>query len=349
LAWTAAAQEGVEGSKLAIHGYLTQAFADADDHPIIGIPTDGTTDYRTAALQFRYDMTDKDNFVLQLSHERLGTSPFANSRPAVDLDWAFYQHRFSGGTSVKVGKLQIPIGIYNEIRDVGTLLPFYRPPAATYGEAYYTSETIDGLMLSHTFGAGSRWSLAVDAYGGEWSYLTTTTDVARAEKALGGQLWLATPVEGLRIGLGGRRYETDDEVLGTDTITSWEAAIDGRFERLLLRAQSLDARFEGGKYRSYFVQAGYNVTPRLVVNAQWEKAELAITLPVGPVAVPFDYPDFSEDFALGVNFAFRPDVVLKLEGHANEGLVADDVTELQFFLNQPSKTKYVIASLSVSF
>ena len=101
-------------SKLSIHGYVSQAWATSEDHQIFGIPTDGTTDYRDLALQLRYDQSRENVFVVQLRHQRLGESPQAASMDDVTLDWAFYQRRFTDRFSLKVGRIPLPLGIFNE-------------------------------------------------------------------------------------------------------------------------------------------------------------------------------------------------------------------------------------------
>ena len=115
-------------SKLNIHGYLTQAYAISDGNKIFGISPHGSADYRNLALQFRYDANPSNTIVFQFSHERLGSTPIMLLKEDVELDWGFFEHRFRNAISIKVGKIQIPLGIYNEIRDVGVLLPFYRLP-----------------------------------------------------------------------------------------------------------------------------------------------------------------------------------------------------------------------------
>ena len=70
-------------SKLSIHGFLTQAYATAEfskggptpDEVTLGIPEDGTFDYRVLALQFRYDITPEDTMIVQFSSRSLGASP----------------------------------------------------------------------------------------------------------------------------------------------------------------------------------------------------------------------------------------------------------------------------------
>src|SRR5205085_12405810 len=113
-------------------------------------------------------------------------------------------------TGLKVGKVQIPLGIYNEVRDVGTVLPFYRPSFNFYGEGAFTSETVDGIVVSHNFFNDSAWSVDADAYFGGWDLIETdfasnVSSRARVENTVGTQIWLNTPINGLRLGTGGSR------------------------------------------------------------------------------------------------------------------------------------------------
>jgi hypothetical protein len=57
--------------------------------------------------------------------------------------------------------------------------------------------------------------------------------------------------------------------------------------------------------------------------------------------------DFDDDRALGVNYAVRPDCVLKLEHHWNEGFTPE--VPRQNFFAPKLETRYWIASLSASF
>src|SRR4029078_364973 len=72
--WGSIAVAQDNDSSLSVHGFLTQAYASSNGNTLFGIPDDGTSDYRNAALQFRYKLTDHNSIVIQLSHERLGDS-----------------------------------------------------------------------------------------------------------------------------------------------------------------------------------------------------------------------------------------------------------------------------------
>src|SRR3954452_18355667 len=121
LATTARAQGD---GQLAIHGYLTQGLAVSHGAQFYGMTDQVSTDFRYAALQFRYDRK-KDGFLLQVNNRRLGSSPITDYESAVNLNWAFYERRANDGTSFRFGRIPVPRGIYNEERSIGVVLPFY--------------------------------------------------------------------------------------------------------------------------------------------------------------------------------------------------------------------------------
>src|SRR6185295_6913288 len=157
-----------DGRRLEVHGYLSQAFAVSDGNQILGIPSTGTFDYRTAALQLRAAASPDDTFVIQASQDRLGQSPVTDARPDVELDWVFYERRLGDAFSARVGKVRIPFGIYSEVRYVGPLLPFFRAPNALYGEGSYTFDSLTGAVVTAHVSPDPDWSVDVDVYGGEW-------------------------------------------------------------------------------------------------------------------------------------------------------------------------------------
>ncbi len=355
---------GARTSKLSIHGFLSQAYAMTDGLQLVGIPEEGTTDYRNVALQFRYDMTSRDTLIVQFSHTRQGGLVTQPLKDDVEIDWAFYQHSFADGSYLKVGRVPMPIGIYNEIRDVGTLLPFYAPPFSLYYEDQFASERIDGLVVGRTFRPDSPWKLDVDVYGGGWTtaearqYGTEESVLAEAtvSDAFGTQIWLSTPVPGLRFGLGAHRFDVTGGLLRAGESDRWEAkflSIDGDFDRFVIRSEvyfrelPLALPGAGGtkvKSESYYVQLGYRIA-NWAIFVQVERAGLYTKIPFLP---PFDIQVW-KDNAVAVNYKFRPDLVVKLELHDNEGFFAENVGGYNIFADPPGETRYGIASLSVSF
>jgi hypothetical protein len=335
--------------KLQIHAYATQAFATTNGNQLHGIPGSGTTNYRTLAVQLRYGWTDRDAFVIQLDHESLGESPLQAFHDELEIDWVFYERQLTPATDLKVGRAPLPFGIYNEIRDVGTLLPFFRPPATIYNEGRFATESLDGLVLSRRFGAASPWSLDADLYYGGYEFIEAggrDPGIARGDDVVGAQLWVNTPVTGLRVGLGGNTaliHQTGDP---SDVTTRWDnviASLDGDFSRFLVRGEYRDLSFEGGSYLGYFGQVGFYPTNKIRVYLQAERSELNGSIPF----VGRFHADLEDDVALGVGYAFRYDLVLKGEVHRSKGLQVEDRTV--DVLGPPLETDYGIVSLSFTF
>jgi hypothetical protein len=331
--------------KLVIHGYLSQAFAATNGHPVLGIPDDGTFDYRTAALQFRANLTPKDSFVIQLTQERLGESSVQSSGDAVDLDWIFYERRLGASTSARVGRVKVPFGIFNEIRFVGPLLPFYRAPEVFYPVGRYAFSGVNGAVVSHTFFATHAFSVEADVYGGEWSFPQDEVSVPIvAKRGLGGQMWLNTPVAGLRFGLGGNRSiwinSIDEAPDARLTHKRWIASIDGNFDRFRLSAE-----FEKETSPAITVQAGYvmgslRATEKLGLHLQASRSHLALD------KAAFD-EDLASEYAAGASYAFRPDLVLKAEHHwaTSRRFEVEGAT----VFDTPRRANFVVISLSALF
>jgi len=341
-------------SKLSFHAYINQAYAKSDDHQIYGIPTDGTTNYASLAVQFRYQMTPDDQVAVQFGHQRYGKSTLNSVTEDIALDWAFYQRRLNDDTSVKVGRVQLPLGIYNEVQDVGTVMPFYTAPLTVYIKTR-TTKSIDGLLLSHSFGGKSAWSLDSEVYCGSWDRVEQspgpgTVNVARAENAVGTQLWLNTPVSGVRFGAAALTFQITNslnQVKAKDRASVYLLSYDGTFDRFYTRAEylhgqqpaKLAARLATDKleYFAYYGQVGYAITPQLKVNLQGEHSSYDLNFGTGQTLI-------ARDVALGLAYSFNSNTVFKLEGHRNHSTQTE---------NQPTgkmnNTNYGIASLAVSF
>ncbi len=345
-------------SKLSVHGFLSQAYATANlssgpdpflvlpttDEISLGIPEDGTFDYRTMAIQFRYDISPKDVMIIQFSSRSLGDSPIQDVEDEIELDWAFYERRLTDHTSIKVGRVQIPLGIFNEIRDVGTILPFYRPSFLLYREGTFTSETIDGVVFSHTFGAASDWSLDFDVYLGEWELVEVdfqsadkTAFIARAEDAWGVQLWLNTPLSGLRLGAAYHEEEISGGVVpgfrlpgeSVPQETTW-LSLDFASDKIVARAEARffdlkrSGTFFASEFFEYYVQLGWHATEKFRIYAQYEDgsaetdaselSRLFAPLFGLPVVQDLDVT-FRTDFGVALNYLFSPNLVLKVEHH----------------------------------
>jgi len=345
------AQETKE-SKLSIHGFLTQAWAYGWENQYFGIPKDDDTfGLRKAALQFRYEITPQDSFVVQFSHESWGKSYIGELHESVELDWTFYEHKFQNGMWTKLGKITIPFGVFNEVRDVGTLLPFYRLPYTIYGEGIYSVETINGISIGKTIEYGD-WQFDAAGYYGESKQIQETFSYIELNNFIGGQLWVNTPLDGLRIGFGYWHANAKNSMFSSeapDYKEDWSTpllSIDANFNRLRIIAEMVRYNYDDGispePYPGICIIAMIKATPKLTINAMYEYATYE-----RKGSNPYKWDPWDRSAAISFRYAFRPDIVLHAEFRSYKGFTieADEIN----YEGEPYKAKNFLTSLSVSF
>jgi len=331
----------LHAQRVSLHGYVNQAYAVSDEHPIFGIPTDGTTDYRDLALQFRYDQDRKNTFVLQLRHQRLGTS--AATPDDVELDWAFYQRNVSDRFALKLGRIPLPLGIFNEADGAAMTSPFFRPPHELY-DRQYTSKTLEGILLSSSLGDAAGWSFDVDGYFGQWALDRWNRDLELdARNAIGAQVWANSPLPGVRAGAGAYRCDVESPAGVPNDYLMLHASVEADLDRWRFASEYLRGNLDTyGRYRAWYVQAGLQVTEQVSVHARGAVARIETPINGHSLDAPL-----SEDLAISLNYAIHPALLLKLEGHTNDGLLREDVPRNLY--DSPSRTRYLIASVVASF
>lgn len=357
---TVHAQQSLDN--FTFHGSLTAAYAKSDGLSLLGIPKEGTFDYNLIALQFGYRFDENNRVVVQLLHRGMGTSPLVPLLPELSPVWAFYERK-AAGFAVKLGRSPLPRGIFNEVRFIGTLLPMFRQ--ATYQE---NLENIDGIVVSRGFDLGREWGVDANAMAGEFDikyFIPTATGsmagVQRAKNSLGTQLWLRTPVNGLRVGAFANRFD-----FGTNaTIPSPGRpmlvrllSVDGDFTHGLLRAEWQD--LDGGKgserifYSNWFAQGGIKLTDKLTVLSEYS-ADKTLLL---PTPLPDIMLNVNKDISAAVNYAPSANVKYKFELHRADGYAFDTAvptlippTNAPFVVTAAPRSKavYGIFSVSVSF
>lgn len=357
-----------QDERLAIHGSINMGYGKTDGLPYFGLNKDGTSDYRAIALQFGYKVSDKDRVVVQLLHRKIGTSPLNGVEPAIQPVWAFYEHRFDNGVKVKLGRNPLPRGLFNEIRYIGTLLPFYRVGAnGVYGE---TLEFVDGAVVSKTFDVGGGFRLNANVFGGGSDLKAVfpgangiSTVNVRNEQLIGSQLWLNTPVRGVRFGTFAASYQQvpyaslPDSARARRTTTllfSGEAVYD----RAFLRGEYSTFDSKGRSptdVDGYYIQAGVKPHEQVTIAAEYGGLTTIVAL---PAPIPSISLPAAKDFGLGVTWKPSANVAFKLEGHRNEGYSFDQSVPSIIPPSGPpfvarlapaSKVNYMIASVAVSF
>lgn len=348
------------GDRLSFHGALMAGFGKSDGPQYFGINSDGTTNYRTLALQFGYKVADNDRVVIQLLHRQLGESPLQAVEPTIAPIWAFYEHR-EGDWSFKFGRNPLPRGLFNETRFIGTLLPFYRVGKDVYGE---TLENIDGIVVSRRVNAGG-WGIDANAFTGGFdikALLPGATAVqtykVRADQSVGASIIVRTPLEGLRFGAYGHDYQTLPKATSPQRTKTFMYSADGDFSHFWARGEYSNFVQHGSSssvFHAWYAQTGIKFDEKFQVAFEHGDAKTLVGFPAPIPAVDLPFSNYN-----GVAFNYSPqsNVRYKLEWNHQEGYVFDvpvpsfippTKPPFEMSLAPKSKSNYVIASVAVSF
>jgi len=343
-------------SAFSFHAAINAAGGVSSGLPNLGVPSYGTIDYRTAAMQFRYRLENSDQFVVQLVNRRLGVSPLQAALPEVSLQWAYWQRRGSLGT-IKVGRNPMPRGLFNEITFVGTVLPFFRPSFEIYGEG---RETVDGFVYTKSKSFGDA-SIQRNAFGGSnevrTQVVTATGNSIRAFRGnalMGTQVWLNLAPGQTRIGGYFAQYRIDStKVYGMrqEILTSAETHI---VPRTTLRAEGLHIYGKGPNQDrlSAYGQAVVTLTEQLDLMS-----ELSVTKNRIFQAAPLSNVDViaTRDLALGLTYRIGGGALVRIEHHEVRGYAFDQLVPLlstvagQSVVAPPSLGSYWLGSFAFSF
>ncbi|HQV30319.1 MAG TPA: hypothetical protein PKV71_00500 [Calditrichia bacterium] len=359
---------------LQIHGYLTQAFAVSDKSQIFGIPTQGTSDYRSLALQFNYQSKNNENLVIQLSHRRVGRSPLQPYTRDIELDWAFFEKMLLDNLSFKFGRIQLPYGLFNELRDVGLVLPFFSVAQNFYPAGSYAGEALDGISVTYTHLFPGGWETNLDLFGGRWEWMEaiplpnlfdggiqTYVSTAEFRPAGGIRLEILPPITGMRMSLG----NFTGNIYDTPSISSIYMKSDGLFsashisleldrEKYLLVSEYLLAFFEDFSQRENlaYLMAGYRWNDQISTFLQGgfiHAKNIAI-----PPALRSQYGNTTDIFAhqsvgAALNWRLNLYMLMKVEAHRVRSFLMEDKFVDYYSRNTGPETTYFIISLATGF
>ncbi|WP_439643035.1 hypothetical protein [Gemmatimonas sp.] len=341
--------------RLTIHASLNAGYGKSNDLPVLGIPKEGTVDYRVMTLQFRYQMAPNDAFVVQLLNRRLGSSPLAGVLNDVTTQMAYWQHR-AGAITTKVGRTPLPRGLTNEVRYIGTVLPFFRQPFEISGDAF---DAVDGVLVTGRRDLAKGFAVEGHAHFGaseNRSVRATSTELtvrsSRAHNMIGAQGYLDAP-GGVRLGVFANKYERRTPTqTGFRNFVAYSGQIDRSFG--VLRAEHFRESGEspGADLKSRYVQAVAKLHPRIHLAGEHIRQTQRVFFT--DTRLNTDIPSVRETGA-AVNLFGAAGTVFKFEhrwrnGYTYDAFVAPTTVEGNTVRINPSRaTNYWIASVATSF
>ena len=241
----------------------------------------------------------------------------------VNVDYAFAQWSFSDALRLRVGRNQLPLALYSEIYDVGTLRPFNALPQGTYGPTAIGVENYDGLGLTGRLNLPGEWMVEYDAYGGFLDLKDALAEDCSTNprdavcvldsQVVGGRLALWAPLEGLRFTTSGfvsrdaEKTNGEHRVLGVVGLGTEYLG-----ESLWVRAEFFNLFSEQAKTRTGYIEAAYFLTSHWQVSGRVEGSRSW-----APTYVPDAVLTYlrHREVAVGVNYWFSPQLVFKASFH----------------------------------
>lgn len=119
---------------IVIHGLVSQGFLKTTDNNYLNESKDGSSEFNEYILNFQKNMDDKLRVGVQLISRDLGKEGNNN----VKVDWGYGDYRVNDNFGVRLGRVKVPFGMYNQYRDIDMLRTPVLLPTLIYMEDYRT-------------------------------------------------------------------------------------------------------------------------------------------------------------------------------------------------------------------
>jgi len=257
----------------------------------------------------------------------------------MEFDYAFAEWMFYDWLRLRIGKVKCPFGIYAEVWDVGTIRPFYALPPSLYAPGSFATKSYFGLGFTGMRFLSGGWGIQYDLYGGEFEYPpifqpnpedpTEEIEVQPiSTDAVGGRIAVSTPLDGLSVGFS--TFNGDSTIAVAGAMEEVFQMVSGRhysnavyveylLDEILLRAEYARTDKLSGeddlRMYAYYVEAAYTFLEH------WQAAVLfdAQSMEFVDLQLPIEIPGDHKQGAVGLNYWFNPNFVLKLSYHYVQG------------------------------
>ncbi len=241
---------------LDINGFVSQGYLKSSDNNFLSESLDGTFQFNEAGLTVSAQVSDELRIGAQMLARDLGDV----GNNDITLDWGYGDYKQSDVFGVRLGKVKMPMGFYNETRDSDFMRPMVFLPQSIYKEGnrdLFVAYQGGGFYGNLTLGASG--DLEYHLFGGQVNIpedsdmLRELFHVAEMHNMLvfgmmpammnpviavdldndyvyGGALVYSTPLDGLRLGASYFDLKSDLAVTRSDgTVSEGEANMGDRF------------------------------------------------------------------------------------------------------------------------
>ena len=289
------------GDQFEVHGYgdLSQTAARVDASGQ-GLGAHVTT--YNLSLVGTWRATDRTQLWVQLGlNEEL-------KRP--NIDWAFIDYQAASGQTYRLGRIRVPVGMHNELRDVQALRPSAGLPLIYLENLSLIDESADGGMVTQKLSLGDS-RLSIDAFAATAMH-SDDAEAARGS-AWGARAMIETPINGLTLsGSGYRGKLALGGASGRRTKKGWVLSAHFANEQIDLQAEVARGHVYDHGVSAWYVQAALPLAESWHVTARFEGM-------VTDVAERKDDAYREERGTVGLAYSINRNFGLRLEQRLHRG------------------------------
>ncbi len=289
----------IELGDVDIHGFVSQGYLESTDNNYLAETEDGTFEFNEFGLNFATEF-DKLRIAFQLFSRDLGDE----GNNDISLDWAMGDYRFNDAFGIRAGKIKMPIGFYNQLRDLDMLRTSIFLPASIYGETM--REITNAHQGGEVYGflnAGNAGDVSYKLFYGtidvdedslfinnmlyQLSFLSDPS--VTNEYVTGGALQWNTFIQGLRLGASYWNGDFDADATAND---------------LLGPGTTADADAIYDVESSWVASIGYNWLD-LELTAEYRQEKYTLAIDVDPLGEIIDDTTTSEGWYIMASYRVK--------------------------------------------
>lgn len=314
-------------SGVEIHGFMSQSYIGNTKYNYLTHNSqEGSFNYNEFGINFGKELTEKLRLGLQLYTRNIGEPD-----NKIDIDWAYGDYRVKDWFGLRAGRIKLPLGLYNETRDIDMLRTNAIMPQSIYPD-YLRDTTIAAN------GAGVYGNVPMASMGSlDYQVITGIIDIDESvlgvvldsEVAYVGSLKWNTPLDGLLFGISALKsgYGYDSGAIHVDvaaefvtlsTEYTWnDLLVAAEYQQVKSEVQALGTKSKNTS-EGYYVSASYRFTELFTLGTHY-----SIYYPKkndkNGNNYAFTADAWEKDLALSLRFDINDYCVFKIEGHHVDG------------------------------
>ncbi|MBU1231429.1 MAG: hypothetical protein KKD01_01915 [Proteobacteria bacterium] len=343
----------LSGDNIQLHGFLTQGYLESKENNFLGDTKDGTFRLTEIGLNINAHLTEK----FRLGGQALYCQLPAGNKGKVRADWLVAEYHFADPFGVRLGKVKMPMGLYNMERDSDFLRPLIFLPQSIYDEtrrdswqAHWGGEIYGNLLLSHwgdidyqLFGGRIQYdddSLAtlaaseiVNRYNQQNSLHLSTEDLSRQNNYVyGAALFFNPALKGLRsaltfLALDDESWLHENQVSSLHVRSKLVASLEYSWQQFSMTTEysETDRRQEqfnvttlDGPSQSWYLLLSYSPIEALTFSLLYDEYYRLKNNRHEPVGPNNLYP-WRKDLAASLRYDITENWTAKAEWHAIDG------------------------------